>query len=403
MLHISLSQRAACTGNMTSADLKTTFIRVSHDAKASICTRAGLHLTHVHEHPKILEKILIQENSVTRYTNAFEKRYYGYCEPLDFFHPATYLHVLRDVWVVGSEAHIFFEPDQLFSICSSLNGIAERKIRRPIPLFAKVIEEPVFILASRAPGNRGHFLVEHLPRLVASIDAIKKLGGCNFLVTPMHRKWQLPYLEKLGIPRSTVIEANIGSTFCRKAFYVPTLCTGQIATVSRESYYEYLRNRFIGGAGPSGKGSPIFLTRKDAPDRRLTNEDAIFAIAKTFFPGMMHVALSTLPLDEQISLFQNAPVIIGPHSQSFRHILCASNSVVVQLIQGFRKPSNEYYQWAQNYNYIGTVGGNVCLPLFSEIPFTTNDDWIYPEDKFEKELSQLMSLLDSKNTLSYED
>jgi hypothetical protein len=111
MLHISLSQRAACTGNMTSADLKTTFIRVSHDAKASICTRAGLHLTHVHEHPKILEKILIQENSVTRYTNAFEKRYYGYCEPLDFFHPATYLHVLRDVWVVGSEAHIFFEPD----------------------------------------------------------------------------------------------------------------------------------------------------------------------------------------------------------------------------------------------------------------------------------------------------
>jgi len=374
--------------------LKKKLIRISHDTKATFWTKAGYYLEHVSEHPKILGKILIQENSLTHYTNEFEKSYYGHCEPFDFLHPKTYLHILKDVWVVGSDAHIFFEKNQLFSICSSLKGILERKIRRPIPLLAQVIEEPVFILASRAPGNRGHFLVEHLARLVASNNAINKLGKCKYLVTSGHRKWQLPYLKKLGIPASSVIEANIGSTFCRTAYYVPVLCTGETATVSCESYYQYLRNRFINGHVPSGKNTPIFLTRKDAPDRKLNNEDAIFSIAKTFFPGIKLVAISTLSLNEQINLFQSASVIIGAHGQPFRNVLFSSNSLIVQLIQGFREFSNEYYKWAQNYNYLGSIGNNLCLPLFSEIPFHTNQNWIYPEDKFEKEMSRLKALIE---------
>jgi capsular polysaccharide biosynthesis protein len=385
---------------MAITNIKIKLIKNFHDAKATIWTKAGCHLKKIKEHSKILDKLLSQDNSITHYTNEFEKNYYGSCKQIDFSHPETYLYVLKDVWVVGSEGCLFFEPDQLFSVCSSLKGLEERKIRRPIKLLAKVIEEPVFILSSRAPGNRGHFLVEHLPRLVASMDAIKRLGGCKILVTPMHRKWQAGYLQKLGIPESKIIEASIGSTFCKRAFYVPTLCKGEIATVSREKYYQFLRKCFISSMESSRKGLPIFLSRKDAPDRKLSNEDAIFSIAKTFFPEMKRVVMSTLSLNEQIRLFQEAPVIIGPHSQPFRDILFSSNSLVIQLIQGIRDTSNEYYQWAQNYNYVGGIGKNLCLPLFSKIEFNTNSDWIYPEDKFKKDMSQLISLLDRQKILS---
>jgi len=103
--------------------------------------------------------------------------------------------------------------------------------------------------------------------------------------------------------------------------------------------------------------------------------------------------MAALALDEQIRLFQDAPVIIGPHSQPFRDILFSTNALVIQLIQGFRGTSNEYYQWAQNYNYLGSLGENLCLPLFSEIEFHKNSDWIYPEDKFERDMSQVISLL----------
>ena len=387
---------------MTTGDMKAKLTEILHDAKAAILAKAGYHLKKVKEHPKVLDKVLIQANSTTRYINKFEEDYYGSCEQIDFFHPETYLYVLKDVWVVGSEGRLFFEPDQLFSVCSSLEGVEERKIRRPIKSFAKAIEEPVFILSSRAPGNRGHFLVEHLPRLVASMDVIKREAGCKILVTPMHRNWQTGYLQKLGIPDSEIIEASIGSTFCKRALYVPTLCEGEIATCSREKYYQFLRKCFIGSQESPRKGLPIFLSRKDAPDRKLGNEDAIFSIAKTFFPEMKRIVMSTLALNEQIRLFQEAPVIIGPHAQPFRDILFSSNSLVIQLIQGFRDTSNEYYQWAQNYNYVGGIGKNLCLPLFSEIEFNTNSDWIYPEDKFEKDMSQLISLLDRRKAFSYE-
>jgi len=380
--------------------MKAKLTKILHDAKATILTDAGYHLKKVKEHPKILDRILLQADSITYYTNEFEKDYYGSCPQIDFFHPETYLYVLKDVWVVGSEGRLFFEPDQLFSVCPSLKDVEERKIRRPIKSFAKVIEEPIFILSSRAPGNRGHFLIEHLPRLVASMDVIKRLGGCKILVTPMHRKWQAGYLEKLGIADSNIIEASIGSVFCKKALYVPTLCEGELATVSREKYYQFVRGRFIDSQGSFGRGAPVFLSRKDAPDRKLTNEDAIFSIAKTFFPEMKRVVMAALTLDEQIGLFQEAPVIIGPHSQPFRDILFSSNSLVIQLIQGFRDTSNEYYQWAQNYNYVGNLGKNLCLPLFSEIEFNTNSDWIYPEYKFKKDMSQLVSLLDKHKILS---
>jgi capsular polysaccharide biosynthesis protein len=387
---------------MTISDMKTKLIKILHDAKAAIWTKAGRHLKKIKEHPKILDKILIQNNGITHYTNKFEKDYYGSCKQIDFFHPETYLYVVKDVWVVGSEGCLFFQPDQLFSVCSSLKGVEERKIRRPIKSLAEVIDEPVFILSSRAPGNRGHFLIEHLPRLVASMDAIKRLGGCKILVTPQHREWQAGYLQKLGIPDSEIIEASIGSTFCKRAFYVPTLCKGEIATASREKYYQFLRKRFIGNQESPIKGLPIFLSRKDAPDRKLGNEDTIFSIAKTFFPEMKRIVMSTLALNEQIRLFQAAPVIIGPHAQPFRDILFSSNALVIQLIQGFRDTSNEYYQWAQNYNYVGSLGENLCLPLFSEIGFNTNSDWIYPENKFEKDMSQLIALLDKWKPSSYE-
>ncbi len=388
---------------MMVSDMKTQLTKNLHDAKATIWTNAGHHLKKIEEHSKILDKIPIQTDSITHYTNEFEKSYYGSCNQIDFFHPETYLYVLQDVWVVGSEGRLFFEPDQLFSVCSSLKGLEERKIRRPIKLFSQVIEDPVFILSSRAPGNRGHFLIEHLPRLVASMDAIKRLGGCKILVTPMHRKWQAGYLQKLGIPESEIIEATIGSTFCKRAFYVPTLCEGEMATASREQYYQFLRRRFIDSqVSPPGKGLPIFLSRKDAPDRKLANEDAIFSIAQTFFPEIKRVVMAAFTLDEQLRLFQEAPVIIGPHSQPFRDILFSSNSLVIQLIQGFRDTSNQYYQWAQNYNYVGSLGENLCLPLFSEIEFHKNSDWIYPEDKFEKDISQVISLLKEQKTASHE-
>lgn len=373
--------------------VRTKLTKLAHDSKATVWSKIGPRLKRTKAHPHILDRIVVQESSSTICENELEGELYGCRVQTRFSHPKRYLYVLKDIWVTGSEGHVFFEPNTLFAVCPSTNGIEPRKIRRPIKLLSKRIEEPVFILSSRAPGNRGHFLLEHLPRLVASIDVIARLGGCKILVTPGHRKWQLEYLEKLGFHATEVVEGSYGSVHCKKAFYVPLLNEGERATVSHEMHHDFIRSCFRSGGKVGNKGAPLFLSRKDAPDRRLVNEDSIFEIARSYFPGMMRITLSRLTLDEQVSLFQQAPVLIGPHGQPFRNLMFCDNAISVQLLEGFRELSNEYYHWAQNYNCLGIMNENRCLSLFSEIPFHKNADWAYPEEKLERDLCRLIALL----------
>jgi len=373
--------------------LKTKINRLVHDSKATLWSKIGSPIQWIRTHPNVVQKVLLRDMCTTAYDNRLEERYYGTPAKVSFAHPKVYLYVLENIWVTGSEGHVFFDPNKLFSVCSSFDGVDPKKIRRPIKWLARRIEEPVFILSSRAPGNRGHFLTEHLPRLVASWKTLAGFGKCKILVTPGHRPWQVEYLKKLGIQASDVVEASYGSVFCTKAYFVPVLCEGQRATISVESDYRFIRKQFLAGRKPSGKGSPVFLSRADAPDRRLINEDSVFEMAQKFFPDMKRVTLAELSLNKQIGLFRGAPVVMGPHSQSFRNVLFCNKSIVIQLLQGFREPGNEYYHWAKNYSCMGLMNENQCVSLFSEIPFHGNSDWMYPLDKLDRDLSRLVNLL----------
>ena len=146
--------------------MKKKIPRYAHDAKATIMTGLGLSLKREKLHPKISEQILAQEKQESTYSNGFENIFYGINDQIVFHHPQRHLYKLHDVWVTGSEAHVFFDQKTLFSVCPATGDAAEKKIRRPISCFAKRQDSPVFILANRAPGNRAHFLFEHLPCLV---------------------------------------------------------------------------------------------------------------------------------------------------------------------------------------------------------------------------------------------
>lgn len=373
--------------------MKTTkLIRLAHDSKTTLCSLVGLRLRSTNCHPQMVSRIPVVEEQTARHENQLEGAFYGAPVRTEIEHPAINLFILKDVWVTGSEGHIFFGPRILFSICPSTHGVEDRKIRRPIAWLSKTIEEPIFVLSGRAPGNRGHFLVEHMPRLIAGLQAISRLGQCKILVTPDHRGWQVEYLEKLGFEPSDVIEGSLGSVFCKTALYVPLLSCRKEATISLRAHYEVLREKLAPAPLPP-KGFPIFLARKDAPDRNLVNEEAIFRIAQDHFPGLRSVTLSGMRLEEQIRLFQQAPVVIGPHGQPFRNLLFCNDTLSIQLLQGCREASNEYYHWAQNYNWLGNMFGNRCISLFSDIAFHKNSNWIYPEDKLVRDLSKVKALL----------
>ena len=117
--------------------------------------------------------------------------------------------------------------------------------------------------------------------------------------------------------------------------------------------YEEIRKKFLHGLSIDPKlPQCIFISRKDAPDRKLINETAIFETAKKYFPELTCVELSGLSFEDQLELFKGAKLIIGPHGQSFRNVLFSNNALCIQLVQGMRTDTNEYRYWADNYSYL---------------------------------------------------
>ena len=364
-----------------------------HDSKATLLTKLGLSLQRGIDSPQIVHSQQIQSPTNSTFAHRLESSFYGCTVQSTFSHPERCLYGLQDIWLTGSEAHLFFSPRHLFTICPTLSEVEEKKIRRPIPALAKGIDDPVFILAGRAPGNRAHFLIEHLPRLLAAQNHIANFDQCKILVTPNQLKWQQDFLQKIGIAPDRLIEAKAGSTFCHKAYYIPLLSRGDRDVICPPAYYKQIRELFQKDKARKSNGTPLFLSRQDANSRRLSNEDAIFRVCQEFFPTIERLTMSKVGLDDQLHLFQQAPAIIGPHGQPFRNLLFASQALAIQLTPGQRSKDNEYHLWARNFNCIGSIGNNQCITLYNNKDQQHGGaDWNYDQQRLRQELSKIIGL-----------
>lgn len=347
----------------------------------------------VTDHAKIVDRIKVQSPGCSSYTFPLEEQFYGKKAEAAFRHPERYLYFLENIWVTGSEGHIFFDPRTVFAACPSIQEVLPKHIRRPLRFLESETEDPVFILRGRAPGNRAHFLLEHLPRLISCLGILRKNGDIKILVTPGHRDWQLQYLEKFGFPATKVMEGSETTMYCKRALFVPLLSEGGREVVCEKRYYDEIRRRFLFKGPMDGHAPPVFVGRRDAATRRLINEDEIFALASEFFPGLQMITLKGKTLDQQIALFQRAPVIIGPHGQPFRNGVFSSNSLIIQLVPGKNENANEYQKWGKNFNCISRIAGNECISLYSGIPLATGaSHWHYNPNKLKEEIQKILAL-----------
>ena len=55
----------------------------------------------------------------------------------------------------------------------------------------------------------------------------------------------------------------------------------------------------------------VFISRKDAPKRRIINEDKIFALFEQ--QGFVRYEMSKLSILDQILIMQNADIVVGEH------------------------------------------------------------------------------------------
>jgi capsular polysaccharide biosynthesis protein len=184
---------------------------------------------------------------------------------------------------------------------------------------APVIETPVLLAANGWYRAFGHWIYDTLTAVRTFIEPIRS-GHLKVIfseVTP----WQRAWLTLLGVPEDAILEGGYGFVRARRAIIPSSLSIQNVRHPGMHTValINFLRENCLKGEAKQNSFSPfLYLSRARqgaASHRTLVNEREISeALMKL---GFLSIAPETLTATEQITLFAQARVIIGPVGSAF--------------------------------------------------------------------------------------
>jgi hypothetical protein len=217
-------------------------------------------------------------------------------------------------------------------------------------LNAKLIEKQnilhisgkVAVITQSGYDNYFHWHTELLSRLaLLDIQGIEY----DYVYAPQKSKYMKDLLKMWGVPESKII-APTSEDFAVQAdeIILPSLvCNSnhgwtQFVNYVRPELLEYVKNKLFKAAqakniDTSRFSKKIFISRKDAPIRKVVNEDEIFEKFQNL--GFERYELSKLSVAEQIMLFYQAEIIVSFQGTGLANsIYCTKKTKIIELFQG---------------------------------------------------------------------
>lgn len=322
---------------------------------------------------------------------ALENRFYnsksGAMDKIEHLPALSYK--FDNVRVVGDQGYIYLPNGQLVAVCPEVCRIRRDKVRRPVPGMARRIETPVFHLTGNNHESHGHFVIQHLPRLMAVRERLLHDRSAKLLLAPGHRGWQQFYLEKLGFEPDCLLEGTPGTLSIDNLEYVPFFHGKENLVCS--SIYREMQQLFVSGKTIK-KDRFIFLSRKGVAHRALANEGDVFEECRRLWPKLERVDLYDYNSHEQIELFQSARVVFGPHGQAFTNMIYSKGALAIII-----RPDSEIKGWSASFRNLAIQVGNEAVVLTAGVEGWKNkDNWIYSISRLKNQLSRLGVLLPPK-------
>lgn len=202
-----------------------------------------------------------------------------------------------------------------------------------------------------------HWLL--VPGLLAlsSVKNIKKIiKNSYFYLSPSFKKktpkYVLDILRILKISKSKIIYSNIKSKMI-----ITTLQDYKEVGVSLR-HLKFLRKTFLKKNKQEKVYEKIFISRSNA-SRNLTNEDEIFSYLERYH-NYKKINLELLKFEEQVSIFNNAKIIIAPYGAGLANITFCNKGTKVINIFSSSLIRNEYYAIADalNLKYYYIIGSS---------------------------------------------
>lgn len=180
------------------------------------------------------------------------------------------------------------------------------------------IDEEVIYLRERGESGYFHWINSILPRLwlleKAGINPNLKL----YLYAPP--SFQQDSLRFIGIPESRLLQARPGNVVFRKLhFPAPLIVGGSHWNRPREimPFFDALIAKAMADK-PVKPTRLLYLSRSDAPVRRLMNEKEVFARLQKH--GFEFVATAKMAFADQVRLFASAKAVISVHGAGLSNV-----------------------------------------------------------------------------------
>lgn len=215
---------------------------------------------------------------------------------------------------------------------------------------AEVIDDPVLLPTNGWNRAFGHWIYDTLTAINTFIEPIR--SGRLRVVMPEATAWQRSWLDLLGVPEKAIIEAGYGYVKARHAIVPSSL------SIQNVRYPGPHTVALIDGLRPLGQSHGpacpyLYLSRLgrgEASHRTLVNEEKLVAALERI--GYVAVAPEALTPAEQVALFAQARVILGPVGSAFALSgLAGPGSSIVEIL-----PPPAAHSWiyrsSANFNHL---------------------------------------------------
>ena len=235
------------------------------------------------------------------------------------------------------------------------NYLVAQKIE---PSMIQKVNGRMAVITQPAYDNYFHWHTEILSRL-----ALLEIQGTeyDYLYVPQKSKFMRETLKMWGIPESKII-APTSEDFAIQAdeIILPSLvCNSNhgwthFVNYVRPELLAYVKNKLFSSVKQKDNinfSKKIFISRKDAPFRKVINEDEVFEKFKPY--GFERYELSKLSVAEQIVLFNQAEIIVSAQGTGLANsIYCTQKTKIIELFQSLCDCTVWYISQIFNLDYV---------------------------------------------------
>ncbi len=302
-------------------------------------------------------------------------------EPLQ---STLHIYSLQDTVVTGW-AGAMIKDGQLIALTKMPNWAAHLRAR-PHRLRTLGADRPYFNLMAPIParGHIFHWLFESVVPLLAFLENGGRDLGMGLIVNAKPSGIQQVTLDflKARYKIDSIEPMSAGDALrvpeLRAAVALPYAPLALRPPAGIAMLTEF--GEFIAGDAPAnGLPKRVYISRRDARLRRVSNEDSILPILEK--RGFKCVTLAGMPMAQQVQIFRQAEAVVAPHGAGLTHtVWCAPGTKIIEFIPGLGGPRGRVKNATADMWLIAQQRGLDHSCYFASPPENRDDAFAIPEE-----------------------